>query len=120
MENQAAEKPVFECVDYPRGNSLEIAGKKWIFAPMALGDLERYLPVLQEFKPTNMPELIEIAYRSLRRNYPNITREYVADELLDLGYVRPVLDIVSLSSGLLERQGNASVVVANEQEEKKL
>lgn len=117
--NTAAKKPPFQSVDYPRGNELEINGCKWIFAPMSLGDLERYMPVLQQFKPENMPELIEIAFRSLRRNYPEITREYVADDLLDLGYVQPVLNVVSLSSGLLERQGNASDVSAD-QEEKKL
>ena len=89
----------FKQVDNPRGNSKEIAGRSWIFAPAPLGTLERFE---EKLKSNNVPVsvIIDMAHVGLKRNYPDITREYVADEIVDMANMEEVLALVTKTSGL--------------------
>ncbi|KCZ31393.1 hypothetical protein J802_4370, partial [Acinetobacter baumannii 45002_9] len=42
----------FKQVDNPRGNSKEIAGQTWIFAPAPLGTIERFQ---EQLSSNNVP-----------------------------------------------------------------
>lgn len=88
-------------VENPRGNPLKINGKNWIFAPLSLGAAEQLMPKLKNFDPNDFGLVTDVAHKSLKRNYPEITREYVAEELLDIGYVQAVFDAVMGASGLI-------------------
>lgn len=100
---------LFKQVEYPRGNVLEIAGQDWIFAPAPLGALEKYQDHLSaEVIPFNV--VIDLAHISLKRNYPDITREYVADELIDVANMEESLALIIKTSGLNhgEKRGEQS------------
>ncbi len=95
----------FKQVENPRGNSKEIAGQTWIFAPAPLGTLERFE---EHLKSNDVPVsvIIDMAHICLKRNYPDITRDYVADELVDMANMEEVLSLVTKTSGL-EHSGKA-------------
>lgn len=91
----------FKQVEYPRGNPLKINGQIWIFAPLSLGAAEQLMPKLKSFDPSDFGLFTDVAFKSLKRNYPEITREFIADELLDIGHVNEVFETVMNTSGLI-------------------
>lgn len=91
----------FNQVENPRGNPLKINGQFWIFAPLSLGAAEQLMPKIQNFNPSDFALVADVAFKSLKRNYPDITREYVADELLDIGHVNDVFETVMGASDLV-------------------
>lgn len=91
----------FNQVENPRGNPLKINGQLWIFAPLSLGAAEKLMPKLKTFDPSDFALVADVAHSSLKRNYPEITREYIADELLDIGHVNAVFETVMGASGLV-------------------
>lgn len=91
----------FNQVENPRGNLLKINGQIWIFAPLSLGTAEKLMPKLKNFDPNDFALVADVAHSSLKRNYPDITREFVADELLDIGHVNTVFDTIMGASGLV-------------------
>lgn len=91
----------FNQVENPRGNPLKINGQNWIFAPLSLGAAEQLMPKLKNFDPNDFALVADVAHKSLKRNYPDITREFIADELLDIGHVNAVFDTVMAASGLV-------------------
>lgn len=91
----------FNQVENPRGNPLKINGQVWIFAPLSLGAAEKLMPKLQSFDSSDFTLVVDVAYKSLKRNYIDITREYVADELLDIGHVNAVFETVMGASELV-------------------
>ena len=66
----------FKQVDNPRGNPLKINGQIWIFAPLSLGTAEKLMPKLKTFDPSDFALVVDVAHGSLKRNYPDITREW--------------------------------------------
>lgn len=93
----------FNQVENPRGNPLKINGQVWIFAPLSLGSAEQLMPKLKNFDPKDFALVADVAHKSLKRNYPDITREFIADELLDIGHVNAVFEVVMGASGLVHR-----------------
>ena len=91
----------FNQVENPRGNPLKINGQIWIFAPLSLGAAEKLMPKLKTFDPSDFALVADVAHSSLKRNYPDITREYIADELLDIGHVNAVFETGMGASGLV-------------------
>ena len=91
----------FNQVENPRGNPLKINGQFWIFAPLSLGAAEQLMPKLKNFDPNDFALVADVAHKSLKRNYPDITREFIADELLDIGHVNAVFEAVMGASGLV-------------------
>lgn len=91
----------FNQVENPRGNPLKINGQIWIFAPLSLGAAEKLMPKLKTFDPSDFALVADVAHSSLKRNYPDITHEYIADELLDIGHVNAVFETVMGASGLV-------------------
>ncbi len=88
-----------KAVDYPRGNEKTIAGQTLIFAPLPLGAIEKYQDQLAS---NNVPiaSVIDLAHISLKRNYPDIQRELVANEIVDMANMEEVLGLITSTSGL--------------------
>lgn len=91
----------FNQVENPRGNPLKINGQVWIFAPLSLAAAEQLMPKLKNFDPSDFAMVADVAFKSLKRNYSDITREYIADELLDICHVNAVFEVVMGASGLV-------------------
>ena len=91
----------FNQVENPRGNPLKINGQIWIFAPLSLGAAEQLMPKLKNFDPNDFALVADVAHKSLKRNYPDITRDFIADGLLDIGHVNAVFEAVMGASGLV-------------------
>lgn len=99
----------FECVENPRGTALKIDGQNFVFAPLSLGAVEQLLPALQSFQPNDISTVIDVAHKSLKRNYPKITRDDVAD-LICMDQLNEVMEAVMNTSGLNNKtdgEGNA-------------
>lgn len=89
-------------VDNPRGTELVIDGKSWVFAPLSLGALEKLQPALESFDGESITTVIDTAFKSLKRNYPDITRDEVAD-MIYLDQMKEVMDAVMNVSGLTSK-----------------
>lgn len=89
----------FKEVEYPRGNEKIISGHKLIFAPLPLGAIEKYQ---EQLSGSSVPIgiIIDVAHISLKRNYPDISRDFVADEILDIANMEEVLELIINTSGL--------------------
>lgn len=100
---------LFNQVDNPRGTPLKIDGQTIVFAPLSLGSIEKLLPALQSFQPNDVSTVIDVAHKSLKRNYPNITREDVAD-IIYMDQLADVMQAVMSVSGLAEKpkEGDSS------------
>jgi len=89
----------FKQVENPRGATIKIDGQPFVFAPLSLGAVEKLLPALQGFSPNDVGTVIDVAHKSLKRNYPDITRDDVAD-MLYIDQLEEVMSVVMSASGL--------------------
>lgn len=94
-------------VEHPRGTVLAIDGQDYYFAPLSLGALELLLPKLQNFTEQDIGTVIDVAHKSLKRNYPEITREEVAD-MIYMDQLQDVMAAVMSVSGLKQNDKDAS------------
>lgn len=90
---------LFKEVENPRGTAIKIDGQSFVFAPLSLGAVEKLLPALQGFKPNDVGTVIDVAFKSLKRNYPDITRDDVAD-MIFMDQLEEVMGAVMSVSGL--------------------
>lgn len=93
----------FKQVDNPRGKELIIDGKPLMFAPLSLGAIEKLLPALQSFESSNVGLVIDVAHKSLKRNYPDISRDDVAD-FIYMDQLEEVIGAVMSVSGLQNKE----------------
>jgi len=97
-----------------KGIPIELGGTIYTIAPLPLGALEQMEEagvivngaVSSTAKQTTT--VIDAAYCALRRNYPDMTREFVADELVDVGNMAEVFAAVMDVSGALRKSLEAS------------
>lgn len=95
-------------------------GRVFIVPPLSLGALQfmqdrlAALPTLNSIDPVAVKTMIEAAHLALRRNYPAITPEEVA-ELVDIGNVGEVYECLLDAAGVKRKaqaaeraQGNAA------------
>lgn len=96
-----------------KGYEVELGGQKYVFPALSLGSVE----VLQD-KITavtsggdmmkQIGNIIDIAHASLKRNYPEIKREEVA-ELIDISNLESIFINIMSTSGMIASSGSASV-----------
>lgn len=91
---------------------------KLVIPPLALGALEQMLDRINavmdgEFTMEGVGTVIDATHAALRRNYPEMTRDEVA-ELVDLRNMREVLEAVMNASGLEARVVGAEGEAAGE------
>ena len=93
----------FKEIENPRGTTIQIDGQPFVFAPLSLGAVEKLLPALQSFQPNDVGTVIDVAHKSLKRNYPDIAREDVAD-MIYMDQLQEVMTAVMSISGLKSEQ----------------
>lgn len=93
----------FKEIENPRGTTIQIDGQPFVFAPLSLGAVEKLLPALQSFQPNDVGMVIDVAHKSLKRNYPDITRDDVAD-MLYMDQLEEVMAAVMSVSGLKNKE----------------
>lgn len=92
-------------VDNPRGSVVHIDGQPWYFAPLSLGSLELLMPKLQNFSEDDIGTVIDVAHKSLKRNYPEISRADVGD-MIYMDQLQEVMGAVMSVSGLKGKEGD--------------
>jgi hypothetical protein len=83
-------------------------GEKMIVPPLTLGNLETFQERLMKFKGgidiDSISLVLDCTTLALQRNYPKITRDKVASELVDLGNMENVMLAVMDVSGLRRKE----------------
>lgn len=92
------------------GIELELAGTVYIVPPLTLASMEKLQGQLSAFDGTMQPDsvktVIDCAYLAIKRNYPDITREQVA-EMIDLSDMADVMAAVMRVSGIKKKEAGA-------------
>lgn len=94
-----------------KGIAVELGGQTYTIPPIALGALEQLQERIAAFTGdvTDMRQVatvIDAAHHALRRNYPEMTRDQVAD-LIDVGNMGDVFQAVMDVSGAARKKGEA-------------
>jgi hypothetical protein len=96
-------KPKIKGVEFEFAN-----GEKLIVPPLNLGSIELLQERLAKFTGAMDGEsialVIDATLMALHRNYPDIKREQIANDLLDLGNMEEVMGLVMDVSGLKRKE----------------
>lgn len=99
-----------------KGIPLELGGETYVVPPMPLGALEAMQDRIQTFAGgldgASVGTVIDCLHASLKRNYPDMTREAVAD-LLDVGNMQDVMEAVMDVSGMRRKAMEADAAAGN-------
>lgn len=95
-----------------KGIPLELGGTTYVVPPLSLGALEQLKERLENFtgdvrNDDQAATVIDAAHACLKRNYPDITREDVA-ELIDLENMMEVMEAVMDVSGMKRKAKEAT------------
>ena len=95
-----------------KGVTVELNGANYVIPPIALGALEQLQSRISKFDGNvqdakQIATVIDCAHAALRRNYPEMTREEVAD-LIDIGNMGEVFAAVMDVSGLKRKEQEAA------------
>lgn len=91
-----------------RGISIAMGGRDWVVPALTLGQLVALHDKIQDIATVSAPELtpaqvedfVAIVHAAVARNYPEVTREQLRDELIDLGNAREIMVAILTGSGL--------------------
>lgn len=85
------------------GRDITLSGKVYTIPPLSLGALQRFQKQLANYTggidPETVQLTIDVATAALKRNYPDITADQVAD-MIDLGNIQEVFMAVMNVSGM--------------------
>ena len=95
-----------------KGVTVELNGTNYVIPPIALGALEQLQERIGAFDGNvqdakQISTVIDCAHAALRRNYPEMTREQVAD-LIDIANMGDVFAAVMDVSGLKRKEQEAA------------
>ncbi|WP_107812814.1 hypothetical protein [Neisseria sicca] len=95
-----------------KGVTVELNGTNYVIPPIALGALEQLQERIGTFDGNvqdvkQISTVIDCAHAAMRRNYPDMTREEVAD-LIDIGNMNEVFAAVMDVSGLKRKEQEAA------------
>ena len=82
------------------------AGKTYLFAPIGLGFMERVIKATKDIadgklgREESFEFMVKVINRSLMRNYPEMTPEFIRDEILELHNVGELYQLALEASGL--------------------
>ena len=86
-------------------------GRRLILAPLNMGALRQLMDRLTGFggEPSlgQVDTIVDAVYASLHRNYPNITRDEVENDLVDIANAEDLLPIIMHRSGLKNTNDDA-------------
>lgn len=102
------------------GIATDLGGTWYVIPPIALGALEQLQDRIAQFNGdvtdfSQIATVIDAAFAALKRNYPDITREEVANAI-DVGNMAEVFEAIMDVSGLKrkERQNQAGKQLGQE------
>lgn len=88
------------------GIEINFGDESRVVPPLNLATLERMQKRLLEFKggidPDSVATVIDAAHSALKRNYPDVTREWVAENI-DVGNMSDVMSAVMDVAGMRRR-----------------
>jgi hypothetical protein len=95
-----------------KGIAIELDGTMRIVPPLSLGALEQLRDGLKSFSgdvndPAQIALIVNVAHAALKRNYPDLTREEVA-EMIGLENMMEVFEAVMDVSGMKRRAQEAA------------
>ncbi len=95
-----------------KGVTVELSGTNYVIPPIALGALEQLQERIGAFDGNvqdtkQISTVIDCAHAALKRNYPDMTREQVAD-LIDIANMGDVFAAVMDVSGLKRKEQEAA------------
>lgn len=94
-----------------KGIRLPLGGRDWVVPPLNLAALEQLQDRLARFSggldADSVALVLDATTAALRRNYPDITREQVAD-MLDVANMATVMEAVMDVSGLKRQAQEAT------------
>lgn len=101
-----------------KGTPVELGGTVYIVPPLSLGAVEQLQDRISAFSGdladmSQVGLVIDVAHASLKRNYPEMTRDQVAD-IVDLGDMAKVFEAVMAVSGLVKRVDEVSEAASGE------
>lgn len=91
-----------------RGIPIFMGGRDWVVPALTLGQLVALHEKIQtiatvtapELSPAQVGDFVEIVHAAVARNYPEVSREQLRDELIDLANAREVMVAILTGSGL--------------------
>lgn len=93
-----------------RGTVIDLGGQRWVLPPANVTTMQFHAEFFKsaakggeldaEAAFDQLPVIADIVYRSLKRNYPEVTEEQVQDAV-DLGNMGELMQAVFQSSGLV-------------------
>lgn len=86
-----------------KGTTYDFGTKILVIPPLSLGALDRFREALETAAP-EPNTIVDVTHAALVRNYPDMTRDEVAD-LVDLDNMEEVFSIVMNVSNLLAKHG---------------
>jgi len=89
-----------------KGVTVELNGTNYVIPPIALGALEQLQERIGAYTK-QISTVIDCAHAAMKRNYPDMTREEVAD-LIDIGNMNEVFAAVMDVSGLKRKEQEAA------------
>lgn len=97
-----------------KGIAVRLGGESYVIPPLSLGALEQLQGRVAAFQgdirdKEQVATVIDAAHAALKRNYPEITREEIAD-LIDVGNMAEVFEAVMDVSGLKRKAIEAGEV----------
>lgn len=95
-----------------KGLVINLAGTDYVVPPLSLGALEQLQDRMADFTgdisdPKQVATAIDAAHAALRRNYPELTREQVAD-MIDVGNMIEAFEAVMDVSGTRRKEAEAA------------
>lgn len=97
-----------------KGIAVQLGGESFVIPPLSLGALEQLQSRVADFKgdirdKEQVATVIDAAHAALKRNYPAITRDEIAD-MIDVGNMAEVFEAVMDVSGLKRKAIEAGEV----------
>lgn len=95
-----------------QGYAVSLGGKEYVFAALSLGSVEMLQDKISAVTAggdvmKQIGSIIDISHASLKRNYPEITREEVAD-LIDISNIEGIFLNIMSTSGMVASEGTAT------------
>lgn len=103
------------------GTPVTVGDKTYIVPPLSLGKMRKYLPMIKQL--TSGVELdalndehfemsSDIVFSSLKRNYPDLSKEFMEEEILNIDNLKEFIEAVCSASGLVRGKMNGLKVPA--------
>jgi hypothetical protein len=98
------------------GIEVDLGGTVYVVPPLSLASLESLQSRLANYKggiePEQIATVLDAAYLAIKRNYPAITREALAD-VIDVGNMMEVMQAVADAGGLKRKAIDAEKAKAS-------